>query len=467
MKRAICWFRRDLRVADNAAFSTAARQAEQVLPLFILDDDILAAPDMGAARVAFLLDSLRNLQSNLRALGSTLTIRRGNAVEELARFCQETQAEAVFAGRNYEPFCVQRDLRVDARLNALGVGFELVKDAVIWEEREVLTRAGQPFSVFTPYAKAWHAIKPRPAAFTRPKTLSKPLPLASCPIPATSAELGYPLSQNIPAGGEDSGAKVLTDFLAQAAANYANQRDFPALAGTSRLSPHLHFGTIGIRSVLAGVERMARSSGDTAKQSAAVFINELVWREFYLQILANYPRVLNGCFRTEYDALPWREDKTLFQTWCAGQTGYPIVDAAMRCLNATGWMHNRLRMIVSMFLAKDLLLPWQWGERYFMQQLVDGDHAANNGGWQWSAGTGTDAAPYFRIFNPTTQGEKFDPEGLFIHQWLPELEALPGPLAHRPWDQPMLARKYPAPIVDHAQQRTACLALFQSVRGRH
>ena len=290
--------------------------------------------------------------------------------------------------------------------------------------------------------------------------------ITSQPRPGDPAELGHPLLQSLPAGGEAAAHQLLDAFLSGPVFDYAAKRDFPARQGTSQLSPHLRCGTIGIRTVLAGLKR-ARAGADAAGiQGCETFLNELVWREFYLQVLANFPQVSRGCFRPEYDALRWSDNRAHFEAWCAGMTGYPIVDAAMRCLNATGCMHNRLRMVTAMFLTKDLLVNWQWGERYFMQKLVDGDLAANNGGWQWSAGTGTDAAPYFRIFNPGSQGRKFDPAGEFIRRWVPELAGLDSQVIHEPESAGVFgaAGRYPLPIVDHAEQRVKCLAMFQAVR---
>lgn len=469
MKSVVHWFRRDLRVADNTALYEAIKRGEQVYPLFIIDDSILSAPDMGAARISFLLDSLRELAGALSGLGFRLTVRKGLPENELPRFCREIQAEAVFCNRDYEPHCQQRDRRIFNLLNAGGIGFEVFKDAVMWEDGEVLTRTGTVYSVFTPFAKAWRAKTPPTPRPRIPAASHKTKPTASLDIPQTSASLGFPLRQKIPRGGESAARDLLPRFVNERLFDYEHARNFMAVEGTSQLSPHLHFGTINIRTIWESVQRARKPATPAQNKSVEVFLNELVWREFYLQILAHYPHVATGCFRPEYDQLQWQADENLFQSWCSGMTGYPIVDAAMRCLNATGWMHNRNRMIVSMFLAKDLLLPWPWGERYFMQNLVDGDQAANNGGWQWSAGTGTDAAPYFRIFNPVLQGEKFDPQGEFVRQWVPELAALPGRHIHQPWNhQLVLSAKnnYPARVVLHEEQRGKCLALFQAVRGR-
>lgn len=468
MQKVIHWFRRDLRVSDNTALAEAARRAEQVIPVFVLEDALRTGPDVGAARVAFLLRSLESLRKNLQLLGYPLVLRHGKSVEVIPQLAKELGVQAVFANRRYEPYALQRDQRIFNELNAEGVGFEVFKDAVAWEEREVLTQAGNPFTVFTPYAKAWKA-RPLPAPRPRLAPARSPVPdIASVPLPLDAAIFGHPLRQTIPDAGEHAALETLKKFLAGPVHHYSERRNFPALAGTSNLSAHLRCGTLGIRTVYAKL-KAARESVATGLQAGCdVWLNEWIWREFYQQILVNFPHVSRGAFRAEYDRLAWSDNETHFQAWCAGQTGYPIVDAAMRCLNATGNMHNRLRMIVAMFLTKDLLISWQRGERYFMQQLLDGDMAANNGGWQWSAGTGTDAAPYFRIFNPVTQGAKFDPDGAFVRQWVPELATVPGDLIHEPWENPLVGygkSKYPPRIVLHAEQRPQCLAMFKQVKG--
>lgn len=461
----IHWFRRDLRVSDNAALSEAARRAERVVPVFIFEDAFRTGPDVGAARLAFLLQSVESLRKNLAELGHPLVVRCGKSEEILPRLAKETGAQCVFANKRYEPYAQRRDERVTAALLGAGVGFELFKDAVAWEERELLTQQGNPYTVFTPYAKAWKA---RPISPPRSRlAAAKPgdeFPKSDV-LPATPDEVGCPLTQTIPPGGERAALALLRKFMAGPVYDYGATRDFPALNGTSGLSPHLRAGTIGIRTILAELKKARQKADAKQRASCDVFLNELIWREFYLQVLHNFPHVTKGAFRPEYDRLAWSDNQEHFAAWCAGRTGYPIVDAAMRCLNATGTMHNRLRMIVAMFLTKDLLIHWQWGERYFMKQLVDGDLAANNGGWQWSAGTGTDAAPYFRIFNPVTQGEKFDPNGDFVRRWIPELAAYPAETVHQPWKNPvrLAASKYPAWIVAHEEQREKCLAMFKAV----
>jgi len=469
VKTVIHWFRRDLRVADNTALSEAARRTERVVPVFIVEDAFRTGADVGPARLAFLLRSLAELKTALSRLGYPLIVRRGRSAKVLPALAKEIRAEAVFCNKRPEPYAQARDSRVFNALNAAGLGFESFKDAVVWEEQEILTQAGQPFTVFTPYSKAWKARKlppPRPAL---PPSRSPGPKIRSEPLPVDPAELGHPLSQTLPLAGEAAARETLRQFMSEPVLRYGEARDFPAADGTSQLSPHLRAGTIGIRTILAQLtQARAKAKLPAQRESCDVFLGELIWREFYQQVLFNSPHVTKGAFRPAYDRLEWSGEEGHFHAWCAGRTGYPIVDAAMRCLNTTGWMHNRLRMIVAMFLTKDLLIHWQKGERYFMQQLVDGDLAANNGGWQWSAGTGTDAAPYFRIFNPVSQGEKFDPAGEFVRRWVPELATLPPALIHRPWEDAAVARQlnYPRRIVIHEEQRPKCLAMFAAVKRR-
>lgn len=467
MKRVIHWFRRDLRVSDNTALSEAAGRAEEVIPVFILEDALCTGPDVGAARLAFLLQSLEALRKNLAELGYTLIVRSGKSEEVLPKLCHETGAQAVFANKRYEPYAQARDSRVFNVLNAAGFGFELFKDAVVWEEQEVLTQAGKPYTVFTPYSRAWKArAVPSPKVRLGKCSVSSVQSIQSHPLPNDVGELGHVMKQEFTPAGERAAVERLRTFMEGPVYEYSANRNLPAVDGTSQLSPHLRCGTIGIRTILAALAK-AREKATLAQQANCdVFLSELIWREFYLQVLHNFPHVTKGAFRPEYDALQWSNTEEHFQAWCEGRTGYPIVDAAMRCLNATGNMHNRLRMIVAMFLTKDLLINWQWGERYFMKHLVDGDLAANNGGWQWSAGTGTDAAPYFRIFNPVSQGENFDPQGEFVRRWVPELGSLPEQLIHQPWANPLALGKsrYPERIVLHEEQRPKCLAMFGAVK---
>ncbi len=362
MKTVIHWFRRDLRVSDNIALCEAAKRAETVIPVFIFEDAFRTGPDVGAARLAFLLQSVESLRKNLAELGHTLVIRRGKSEEILPALAKEVGAQAVFANKRYEPYTQRRDERITQSLLKIGVGYELFKDAVVWEETEVLNLSGKPYTVFTPYSKAWKAKAiPAPRAKLRSqKPEARSQNLSSDNLPATPDEVGYPLTQKIPAGGERAALELLRKFMAGPVYSYTTNRNFPALDGGSNLSPHLRAGTIGIRTIIADLNKArAKAVGADALKSCETFLNELIWREFYAQVLHNFPHVTKGAFRPEYDKLKWSDNEAHFTAWCEGKTGYPIVDAAMRCLNATGTMHNRLRMIVAMFLTKDLLINWQ------------------------------------------------------------------------------------------------------------
>ena len=444
MKIALHWFRADLRLSDNTALHAAVSEADLVIPVFIFDPRILTAPDTGAPIVGFMVECLGSLEKNVEAAGGKLIFRYGDVEEEMTSLLRETKAHALYFNRDYEPGAKKRDAAVATMARAMGVKVQSYKDGVLHEPDEVLKSDGEPYRVFTPYARAWRtkakapvlrAVKfRRPAGFKDPRGIELP----------TAKELGFRLEIALPPAGERAARDRLKAFAAGDALRYSRGRDFPAAEATSRLSPHLRLGTISPRTVLASVEHSA-AKHPAARNEVDVFTNELIWRDFYRQILWHYPHVAGASYREEYDDLKWENDDRLFAAWCAGRTGFPIVDAGMRQLNTTGWMHNRVRMIVAMFLTKDLLVSWQWGERYFMQKLIDADLASNNGGWQWSASTGTDAQPYFRIFNPIAQAEKFDPEGGYIHRYVPEVET----------------RDYPAPIVDHGVQRLKALALFK------
>jgi deoxyribodipyrimidine photo-lyase len=444
MKIALHWFRCDLRLSDNTALHAAIAEADVVVPIFIFDRRILTARDTGAPIVGFMLECLTALEKNIVAAGGKLIFRYGLVEEEMRSLLRETKATALFFNRDYEPEARNRDTAVEKLARSLGVEVHSFKDGVLHEPHEILKDDGKPYRVFTVYSRAWRS-HPKsdvlPAVkFTRPAGFKDP---SGTPLP-TARELGFTVEISLPPAGERVARDRLKKFAAGDLLHYADQRDFPALDATSRLSPHLRLGTLSPRTVLAAVNKTVSEQPAVQKQ-ADVFINELIWRDFYRQILWHFPYVAGACFKEEYNGLKWENDERLFAAWCEGRTGFPIVDAGMRQLNTTGWMHNRVRMIVAMFLTKDLLISWQWGERYFMQKLVDADLASNNGGWQWSASTGTDAQPYFRIFNPISQAQKFDPEGIYIRRYVPESDTL----------------AYPAPIVDHARQRVKALALFK------
>ena len=367
--------------------------------------------------------------------------------------------------RDYGPYAKRRDRAVRAALERDGVEVRTYKDRVIFEGGEIRTVQGGAYGVYTPYRRTWwrHYRAASPGSPPRPgippciaTAPADPLP----PLPGRGARAD---ATAIPHGGAEPARERLDTFLGGAAHRYHDDRDLPAVAGTSGLSPYLRFGAISIRECVRAGLALAAAEPE-AERGVMTWLDELVWREFYHAILDAHPRVLDGAFREAYDALEWDDDAERLQAWQAGMTGYPIVDAGMRELAATGWMHNRARMIVASFLTKDLHIDWRAGERWFMRRLVDGDPASNNGGWQWAASTGTDAQPYFRIFNPTSQGERFDPDGEYVRRWIPELEGLPGKAIHRPWTAPLESRAYPAPIVDHQRERLVALARYRAVR---
>jgi deoxyribodipyrimidine photo-lyase len=453
---AIWWLRRDLRLADNDALAAALAGGRRVVPLFILDPVLLDGPTSSPARTAFLLGGLRALDADLRARGSRLVVRRGRPAVELARVVAETGATAAYAEDDHSPYARRRDAEAQ-RVAPL----HLVGSAAIRPPGTVLKADGAPYTVFTPFSRAWLAQPlPDPAEL-------RPAP-AALPDPGDVAGERLPDAPALPPGvlfppGEAEAQRRLAAFLSQGIAAYDDRRDRLDVDGTSRLSPYLRFGMVAARAAA-----VAALSARRAGAGAGRWLNELIWRDFYIHILYHFPHVATANFRSG-GLILWRNDSDDFAAWREGRTGYPIVDAAMRQLDESGWMHNRARMIVASFLVKDLLIDWRWGERWFMRRLVDGDPAANNGGWQWSAGTGTDAAPYFRVFNPVTQGRKFDPDGDYVRRWLPALAGVPTPAIHEPWRLSpaeqraagcVLGRDYPYPIIDHALARQRALDAY-------
>jgi deoxyribodipyrimidine photo-lyase len=460
---AIYWFRRAIRLEDNQGFCAAVASSLKVIPVFILDDAILTRPDTGKARVAFLFEALADLDAQLRERGGRLIIRHGDPAEELERLVAQSQATGLYFGRDYEPYSRERDSRVSNVMQKCGVAVETFSDHLLTEPGMVMTKVGTPYTVFTPYRRVWLE-QPVDTPISAPERVIVPDDLTSeeLPVPPNSGQ--SPLVRGTAADAQ----KRLSDFIAACLGDYDTDRDFPALEGTSRLSAHLRMGTISARCVLAEVRR--RRGALNNPNGADVFLSELAWRDFYYQLLYQFPYVAGSAFKPIYNNVQWENNEDFFAAWCEGRTGYPIVDAAMRQLQSEAWMHNRARMIVASFLTKDLLIDWRLGEAFFMQKLVDGDQASNNGGWQWSASTGADAQPYFRIFNPSSQGEKFDPEGTYVKRWLPELRRIPPKYIHKPWELSAaeqkavgceLGKAYPHPIVDHKIQRERILALYK------
>lgn len=468
-QRALFWFRRDLRDFDNAGLYHAVKNAQQVFCVFVFDTDILdQLTDKADRRVEFIWESVNELQSALRKHGGELIVEYGKASDIISELAKTLEVEAVYTNRDYEPSAISRDRQVTATLNSSDIAFHAFKDQVIFEQDEILTQTGKPYGVFTPYKNAClkklndFYLRPYPVDSYRQhlaRNALQPLPsLESMGFKRTNLS-----SMKLPTG-MSGGATLFADFC-ERMARYQDTRNFPAIKGPSYLSVHLRFGTVSIR-------HLARTAWQMGGNGAETWLNELIWRDFYFQILYHHPKVAAGhAYKDEFDQLAFPNIHALFDAWCTGNTGYPLVDAAMRQLNQTGYMHNRLRMVTASFLVKDLLIDWRWGERYFAEKLIDFDLAANNGGWQWAASTGCDAQPWFRIFNPITQSEKFDGAGKFIRKYVPELTACNDKEIHAPWLIPPLrlqalnikiGEHYPAPVVDHATQRTQALALYKN-----
>ena len=461
------WFRRDLRLTDNTALHHAAQAAPQVIPVYILSDWKQNHGWTGPNRQQFLCGCLESLAKNLTTLGSRLILRCGKAEAELERLIRETGAEAVYFNRDYDLFGRATESRVQALCTRLGIECHAYQDSVLHEPDAVLTGSGQPYRVYTPYSKNWLGL-PKPAARGRSTSLGPPAgeSITSLPLP-TLAHWQLPVcTAQLPAPGERAARDRLKHFIASGILfSYGQQRNLPAGQTTSLLSQDLRFGLLSIREIyhrcMAAGTQAAAAHHAAAQASIQTYVKELAWREFYVAILWHYPHVFEQEFAPDWVGLPWPGTEADFQRWATGTTGFPIVDAGMRQLLQTGLMHNRLRMITAMFLTKDLHCDWRLGEAYFMQQLVDGENASNNGGWQWSAGTGADAAPYFRIQNPWLQSIRFDPDGTYIKQWVPELKHVPAPLLHEPPKPGLpLAQGYPLPMLDHATERDRCLAIF-------
>lgn len=465
----IHWFRRDLRVADNTALAAAARDGGCVIPVFVLDDHYGDDPNVGPARFRFLRESLEELESALAARGGSLLVRPGPPEHALPDLLAETGASAVYANAEIGPHPETRDDRTASAIEAAGAALRLFPDALLVEPDAILSGAGEPYTVYSPFARAWEATekrKPLPA----PEELLTPA-LPGVPIARVRAWRNIAPDPLARRGGEREARRLLERFSSDAVEQYGAQRDRPDRDGTSRLSPHLHFGTISPRTIASSVEDASRRP--RARAGARKLLRELAWRDFYHHVLHHFPRVARESFRPEFDSLDWRLDAEKIAAWREGRTGYPFVDAGMRQLRTTHWMHNRARMTVASFLTKDLHAHWHEGERWFEHELADADLASNNGGWQWAAGTGTDAAPFFRIFNPVLQSKKFDPDGAYIRRFVPELARVPGPKIHEPWtltaaEQAQagcrIGRDYPPPVVDHARERAVALAMFARLR---
>lgn len=459
----LCWLRRDLRLDDNAALFHALKSGKKVLCVFIFDSTILTSLPPDDMRVDFIWQSVKQLKDQLVKLGSDLLIQHGDPRELIAAIVRQYNCSQLHTNKDYEPDAIARDQSITETLSHQHCQLIQHKDQVIFEENDILNQSGKPYTVFTPYKNAW--LKKLTPFFTQsypcyryfdqlqPIQMPEPMPLL--------ADLGFKesnLHKLAILPGANGADALFTDFTHRIE-HYQACRDFPSVKGVSYLAPHLRFGTISIR-------QLVQFAWQENNEGASTWLNELIWREFYQQLLWHFPFVATQSFKPEYRHLPFENNPDRFNAWKQGLTGYPIVDAAMRQLNHTGYMHNRLRMIAASFLVKDLLIDWRWGENYFAEKLLDFDLASNNGGWQWAASTGCDAQPYFRIFNPILQSQKFDPQGKFIRRYVPELSELDNKAIHAPWlakQLPLgfiLGESYPVHIVEHSEQKQKALQLF-------
>jgi deoxyribodipyrimidine photo-lyase len=475
-KTLILWFRKDLRLADNAALSTAVDEGYRILPLYILEPEHAGTGPLGAAQAWWLHHSLEALARDLKAFGSKLILRSGSAADVLGEVIATTGAKAVFWNRRYDPPGIAIDKALKASLIADGIDVRTFAGQILHEPTKLKTGAGGHFRVYTPFWKALDGAGEPPEPIPAPKTIAAPDRFPDSEALDSWALL--PTKPNWAASfeghwqpGEKGAEKRLAAFIKDGLKNYRSGRDLPASEHVSRLSPHLALGEISPFTVWHATRGLPESY---PLEDVIHFRKELVWRDFSYHLLFHFPDLATKNWNAKFDAFPWREAPDLLHKWQRGQTGYPIVDAGMRQLWQTGWMHNRVRMITASFLIKDLLIDWREGERWFRDTLVDADPASNAASWQWVAGSGADAAPFFRIFNPTSQGEKFDPEGAYIRRFVPELKDMPAKFIHKPSEAPLtvlrdagvsLGKTYPLPIVDHGKARDAAMAAFQGLRG--
>lgn len=464
MPPVIHWFRRDLRIADNTALYHAAA-CGVVIPAYILSSWKHGHQWTGTKRQHFLCGCLESLARNLEMISGRLVVREGSPVSELRKLCAETGARAIYFNRDPDPFGKNIEKQLAELCAELGIACHGYDDVALHKPTEVLTQAGNPYKVYTPYSRNWLSLK-KPVSLPKPPSLNTPHDIESLSLPSVSHwDLAIP-SAEILVPGERAARARMDHAVSEIISAYSARRDLPAEDGTSRLSQDLRFGLISIRTLYGKVAAAKNGADSRAQASIEIFLKELAWREFYFAILHFFPDVLAHEFNADWRGLPWDEPGEKFELWKQGRTGFPIVDAGMRQLLKTGFMHNRVRMIAAMFLTKDLHIDWKLGESHFMQHLIDGEIASNNGGWQWSAGTGADAAPYFRIQNPWSQTAKYDPNGIYIKRWIPELANTPAkhflspPSSNRP-----IAAGYPLPCVNHKTERERTIAIFKKHRA--
>lgn len=468
------WHRRDLRISDNIGLAAAGNQSRKTVGFFCLDPNILQRDDVAPVRVTYLIGCLQELQKSYRLVGSDLLILQGEPSQAIPKLATALNAKAVFWNLDVEPYAKERDRTVIFALQQAGIQVKTFWDQLLHAPDEIRTGMGQPYTVYTPFWKNWKSqVKAEPVKLLEPltgltETEQETAQQAGIIQLPTAKELGFIWNSPLIIKPGETGARTkLDDFCRQAIYNYQEQRNFPGIPGTSQLSAALKFGAIGIRTIWQAIlKAMANCPGEEADKNIQIWQQELAWREFYQHVLYHFPELAEGPYRQRFKNFPWDNKEENFQAWCEGKTGYAMVDAAMREMNETGWMHNRCRMIVANFLTKDLIINWQWGEKYFMQQLIDGDLSANNGGWQWSASSGMDAKP-MRIFNPFSQAQKFDPKGEYIRQWLPELQKIDTESLLTGNMTPLERRTlhYPHPIVEHNQQQRKFKELYQEQKA--
>lgn len=472
MRPIIVWFRRDLRTDDHAALVHSAKQGAPLVPLFIFDTELIRASPSDGAAFNFQAEALAELDHKLHQLGGALITPHGLVADVHRAIVRELQPQALYYNRDYEPYARERDLRIDRIYREAGAEVHSYNDMVVHEPDEVLTREGEPYVVFTPYANAWRKL-PHPLPFGKPKPFSSPrLPLERM---LGVRELGKMTAIPNPpfVGGEREARRRWRHFLQAMIGDYGHSRDLPAIDGTSKLSAYLRFGCISIRRMIDDCEKALHHAPPAHQLSIMKYVDELIWREFYTSVLYHYPGLIQSNYREEFDKMPWRFNEGLFNAWKEGRTGFPLVDAGMGQLNQTGWMHNRVRMVVASFLTKDLMHNWRKGAAYFEEKLMDIETSSNNGGWQWAASTGVDPKP-LRIFNPRLQSERFDPEGDHIKRYVPQLRRVPKKFIHAPHLMPTslqketgcsIGRDYPAPVVDHAEAAAEYKRAFSAVKS--
>jgi deoxyribodipyrimidine photo-lyase len=469
MRPIIVWFRRDLRVDDHAALWHATRTGAPIVPLFIFDTSIIRSLSSDGAAFDFQADALRELADKLTRLGGNLLLRHGTATQVHRELIREFHPSALYYNQDYEPSAQKRDADVERLYRASGIDVVAFKDLLLLEPAEVLTNEGKPYSVFTPFSKKWLSL-PVSAPYGTPRKIHTPSMNKCVVLDAAALHRSVTITNPFATGGESHARKRWKKFLTRAVGQYESLRDVLSVDGTSRMSPFLRFGMISVRRMYEDLIQLQATNASTTA-SIAKYINELIWREFYASVLWHFPHIVDASYRSEFDRMPWSTNEHHFEAWAEGRTGVPLVDAGMRQLNQTGWMHNRVRMVVASYLTKHLRIDWRKGAEYFATKLLDHETASNNGGWQWSASTGVDPKP-LRIFNPRLQAERFDPDGLYIRAYVPELNEVPARYIHAPHEMPplvahevrcLVGKDYPRPLVDHTRAVAAYKSLYYRI----